>query len=307
MNFRSDGLARLVGGRSLAIQTNSPKILLGLGLVGFGATVVTASLATLKVEDVIEKGQADLKKIKDQPESEEYTEKDRSKDKAIVYTRTTMNIIKLYGPSILLGGASVFALTKSYSIQSQRITALTAAYHVIDQAFNQYRERVVERYGEDVDREMRYGMEKVSVTDEETGKKSTVKRVSNDDPSMYARFFDPKSRNWSKDVESNYVFIRAQQRYLNNLLISRGHLFLNEVYDALDIPRSTAGQIVGWRHVPGNPGDNYVDFGLFREDGAVRDFMNGYEGSILLDFNVDGPIHDKIDTPREAVSWQNPL
>jgi hypothetical protein len=306
MNFRSDGLARLVGGRSLTLQANSPKILLGLGLVGFGATVVAASMATLKVEDVIEKGQADLKKVNDQPESEEYTEKDRSRDKAIIYTRTAMGVVKLYAPAILFGSASVLALTKSYSIQSQRITALTAAYHVIDQAFNQYRERVVERYGEEVDREMRYGMEKVSFTDPETGKKSTVKRVSNEEPSMYSRFFDPKSRNWSKDVESNYVFIRAQQRYLNNLLIARGHLFLNEVYDALDIPRSTAGAVVGWIHAPGNPGDNYVDFGLFREDGAVRDFMNGYEGSILLDFNVDGPIFEKIDTPRESVSWQNP-
>lgn len=306
MNFRSDGLMKLVGGRSLTLQANSPKILLGLGLVGFGATVVAASVATLKVEEVIEKGQSDLKKVNDQPESEDYTEKDRSKDKAIIYTRTAMGIVKLYAPAILFGSASVLALTKSYTIQSQRLTALTAAYHVIDQAFNQYRERVVDRYGEDVDREMRYGMEKVTIIDDETGKKTTVKRVSNEDPSMYARFFDPKSRNWSKDVESNYVFIRAQQRYLNNLLIARGHLFLNEVYDALDIPRSSAGAVVGWIHAPGNPGDNYVDFGLFREDGAVRDFMNGYEGSILLDFNVDGPIFEKIDTPRESVSWQNP-
>lgn len=42
------------------------------------------------------------------------------------------------------------------------------------------------------------------------------------------------------------MFLRRQQDYANEMLKARGHLFLNEVYDLLDIPRSKAGQVVGW-------------------------------------------------------------
>jgi hypothetical protein len=103
------------------------------------------------------------------------------------------------------------------------------------------------------------------------------------------------------------VFLRANQQYFNNLLIVRGHVFLNEVYDQLGLPHTTAGQIVGWRYTPDNEGDNYNDFGILRDDETVRDFINGRNGSILLDFNVDGPILGKIDTPVEPLSWQNPV
>ena len=81
------------------------------------------------------------------------------------------------------------------------------------------------------------------------------------------------------------------------MLKSRGHLFLNEVYDLLDIPRSKAGQVVGWVYNKNNnvKGDNYVDFNIYDiTDKAKRSFVNGYERTILLDFNVDGVIYDLI-------------
>ena len=60
----------------------------------------------------------------------------------------------------------------------------------------------------------------------------------------------------------------------------------------LGIPKTKAGQVVGWVYDPEHPvGDNYVDFGLFDLDRErVRRFVNGDERNILLDFNVDGNI-----------------
>jgi hypothetical protein len=52
--------------------------------------------------------------------------------------------------------------------------------------------------------------------------------------------------------------------------------------------------MVGW--IDGGDGDGYVDFGIY-DIAAVnnrREFINGYEPSIILDFNVDGVIWDKI-------------
>jgi hypothetical protein len=183
-------------------------------------------------------------------------------------------------------------LTKSHNLLNERNAALTAAYAAVDKAFNQYRTRVVEKYGEEEDQELRYSAQDVEVVNEKTGKKTTRRRVGDDEPSMYARFFDELSTSWSKEPEYNLVFLKCQQSYANDMLKTRGHVFLNEVYDALGIERTKAGQVVGW--VISKDGDNFIDFGIYTNQDRVRDFVNGREGAILLDFNVDGVIYDKI-------------
>jgi hypothetical protein len=171
-----------------------------------------------------------------------------------------------------------------------------AAYGALEKGFSEYRARVVDKYGEEQDRDFRYGTEQVTVVDSETGKKTKVTRVGPDEPSIYARFFDPVSPSWNKEPEYNMVFLKCQQNYANDLLRSRGHVFLNEVYDMCGIPRSKAGAVVGWLLSENGETDNFINFGIFdgREQ-VVRDFVNGREGAILLDFNVDGVIFDKFE------------
>ena len=125
-------------------------------------------------------------------------------------------------------------------------------------------------------------------------KKALLKEDSNVNASQYARYFDETNQYWSKDPEFNKMYLMQQQTYFTELLKSRGHLFLNEVYDALGMPRTKAGQLVGWIYDEKNPiGDNYVDFGIFKEDNS--DFVNGKANKILLDFNVDGNIFESIE------------
>jgi Family of unknown function (DUF6353) len=262
----------------------------------------------LKLEETLEKTRVDLQRVKTAEKKEnggEYTDKERSQDMSVVYVRGAYNVVKLYAPAIVVGGLSIAALTQSQNILTKRNAALTAAYAALDKGFREYRARVVDKYGEDQDREFRYGSEKVEIVNEETGRKKTVNRVAPGTPSVYARFFDPLSPSWSKDPETNFIFLHAQQNYANDLLHSRGHIFLNEVYDMLGIPRTKAGQVVGWMMVD-NPekGDNYINFGIFDENDKIIDFVNGREASILLDFNVNGVIYHLIDTPVEARSWQ---
>lgn len=112
--------------------------------------------------------------------------------------------------------------------------------------------------------------------------------------SPYARFFDECSPEWSNDPEYNKMFLHSQQQFANEKLKSKGHLYLNEVYDMLGLPRSRSGAIVGWIYDPENnkAGDNFVDFGIYTV--ADPKFVNGYERSVLLDFNVDGLIIDHL-------------
>jgi hypothetical protein len=109
------------------------------------------------------------------------------------------------------------------------------------------------------------------------------------DVSMYAKFFDETCMGWTKDAEANKFFLLCQQNYANDKLKKYGWLVLNEIYDMLGMPRTKAGQCVGWYYDEDNPvGDNYVDFGIF-EDHNIS-FINGIENKALLDFNVDGDI-----------------
>jgi hypothetical protein len=293
-----------IGRQILLGRKNSPTILFAAGVVGVVATTVVASRATLKLEDVLEKAQENLNAVNSMAKQErkDYTHEDAQKDTVYIYARTTVDIVKLYAPTVLLGAASIACLAGSHNILSQRNASLMAAYAALDQTFSKYRERVISAYTLEHDAEQAkladdhfmYGSEERKVLDAKTGKEVVVRRVGAGlgGGSMYARYFDKTNRNWEPTPDYNRIFLTAQQNYFNNLLISRGHVFLNDVYDALGLERSSPGSIVGW--VVGE-GDNFIDFGIFNgKNQAVRDFVNGYEDSILLDFNVDGIIYDKI-------------
>lgn len=293
------------------IKKHSPEILAAVGVVGTVTSAVMACKATTKVNDILEETKQQVDDVHmvlaDENISEEkYSENDAKKDLAIIYAQSGVKFVKLYAPAVALGVLSIGCMLSSNHILRKRNVALAAAYTAVDKTFKEYRGRVVDRFGQEIDRELKYGIKAKKITetvvDEETGKEKKVKKTVDviDENvtgySDYARFFDELNPNYEKDAEFNLMFLRAQQQYANDLLISRGYLFLNDVYDMIGVPRTKAGQIVGWVYNENNPvGDNYVDFGMYdiRRPGA-REFVNGYEKAILLDFNVDGNILDLI-------------
>lgn len=307
--------ANMMGKTGLKLKKYSPEILVVAGIVGVVASSVMACKATTKATDILEESKKQIDTIHECAadtslvESGRYSPEDAKKDLAIVYVQTGAKFVKLYGPSVILGALSIASILASNNILRKRNVALAAAYTAIDRSFKDYRNRVIERFGAAVDRELKYNIQtkKVDeiVTDPETGKEKKVKKsieVSNGSEfaSPYARFFDEGCKGWEKDAEMNLMFLRAEQNFANDRLKARGYLFLNEVYERLGIPTTKAGQVVGWIYDPEDPnhqGDNYVDFGIYdmnRE--KTRDFVNGYERVILLDFNVDGDIMDLIES-----------
>lgn len=304
-------MSRTVNKIGFQLKKKSPEILVVAGVVGTVASAVMACKATLKVSDIMEESLETRNQIADMadkaekgelPEGKEYSEDDVKHDLAIVYAQTGLKLAKLYAPSVILGALSITSILTSHNILRKRNMALAAAYTAVDQSFKDYRRRVVERFGEQVEKEIRYNIKakeiEESVTDSETGEIKTVTKVVNvmdGDPtkhSPYAKFFDELSPSYTKNPEHNLAFLRGQQAYFNDLLRIRGYVFLNEVYDALGIPLTTAGQAVGWVfNEDDDKIDNYIDFGIYDlHSEQVRAFVNGVERAILLDFNVDGDI-----------------
>ena len=297
------------------LKKHSPEILVVAGVIGTVASTVMACKATTKASDILEKSKEDIDAIHkcatDEKFVDKYTPEDVKKDLTIVYIQTGIKLAKLYAPAVVLGALSLSSILASNNILRKRNVALAAAYATVDKGFKQYRNRVVERFGEEVDHELRHGIkakkiEKVVVGEDGKEKKvkETVNVVERDSLSDYTFFFDESNPYWEKDGNYNRMFLLAQQQYANDKLRANGYLYLNDVLDTLGIPRTKAGQIVGWVYNPDNPnGDNYVDFGIYEtyrrneesfvKDAAMREVgKEVYERVVLLDFNVDGNILD---------------
>lgn len=290
-NLIPSGVGRQMASTLLKAQSHSPAILFGVGVAGVVGTVVLSSRATLKLEDVLETTNENLETVKT-IQHEKYSDDDRTKDKAVVYTRAVVEIGKLYAPAFALGVFSIGCLTGSHHILTKRNAALGAAYAGLDKAFREYRGRVIEEVGADRESRIWQPTETIDVVNEE-GKKVKAKVSTEVGGSPYKVLFDETNQNWQRAAEYNQIFIQAQQNYANDLLRAKGHVFLNDVHDMLGLPRTKAGQIVGW--VADGEGDNYIDFGVFNGDftSAMR-FVSGEERSIWLDFNVDGNVLDLL-------------
>ena len=305
MKNLKEKIVKVYNKSEMKVRKYSPEILAGVGVVGVIASTVMACKATTKLNDILAESKEQLEQIKtvavDPAYADKYTEDDAKKDTTITYVQTGVKVAKLYTPSVILCASSLGCLLASNNILKKRNAALSAAYMTVDKSFKEYRRRVAERFGDEVEKEIRYNIkakEIVTVDEEGNEVKETVKVMEGaDNPttySDYARFFDESCPAWQNDPEYNLTFLRAQQQYANDLLKAQGRLFLNDVYKMLGIDITKAGQVVGWVYDPDCPvGDNFVDFGIYdMSKERVRAFVNGYEPNILLDFNVDGNIWD---------------
>lgn len=291
------------------LKQHSPEILVAVGVVGIIGSVIMACKATLKVNEVVEEAKDSIDMIHDAVENEKktadgtvYTQEVANQDLAIVYAQTGWKFVKLYGPAVALGAVSIGCMVGSSVILRKRNAALAASLTAANTAFKDYRDRLIERFGKDLDRELRYNIKakqiEERIVDEDGNETIETHTVEVMDPnslhSVYSVIFDEYNPSWCKNAELNKFFLVEQQQAANFRLQRQGVLTLNEVYEMLGFPRTKFGQFAGWVYTEDNTaGDNHVDFGMFdiHSEGA-RDFINLRERSIILDFNCIGNVID---------------
>lgn len=296
---------------SFKCRKHAPEIGIVVGAAGTVVGTVMACKATRKADDVLKETaeQKDkIERVKHMTETKElpsdsYSDEDYKKDLTITYAQTGLKLVKIYAPAVAVSGLSIACILASGRVFKKRNVALAAAYATADKSLKDYRERVIDRFGEKIDKELRYNIKArevtETITDDEGSSLTTKTTVDAIDPNElgdYAKIFDESCTGWKRDPERNLFFLKQQQNWANERLKARGYLFLNEVYESLGFMPTKAGQCVGWIYDESDPlHDNYVDFGIFNVNSVkARDFVNGYEPSIILDFNCDGNILDLI-------------
>lgn len=315
----AENIKRALHMAGFKLRAASPEILIATGVIGGIVGTVMACKATMKLDDILAETANSVERLNKAVENKtinEYTENDRKHDLAVCYAKTGVKIAKLYAPAAIVIGASVASVLTGHSVLRKRHIALAAAYATVDKSFKEYRKRVVDKFGDAIDAGLKHDIKAVeineTVTDEKTGEPKEAKKLVNAadkfEPNEYARYFLKGNHNWDKggNMEYNLSFLRSQQQYANDLLQAQGYLFLNEVYELLGFKPTKAGQVVGWVYNPKNPvGDNFVDFGMrkvyvLNDSSAVTSLLDvrsqeDLEPAVLLDFNVDGNIFDRVN------------
>lgn len=305
MNAVMANVSRFAAKAKFKLGKHSPEILMVVGAVGAVTSTVMACKATLKVNDILAAHDATVATIHDVQEGkvqikagEEYTEEDVKKDLTTTYVQTGLKIAKLYAPAVILGTLSIGCMFGSNHILQKRNAALTAAYVTLDKAFGDYKERVTERFGDRVQSELEHGIKAVEVESKvvnEDGTEETIKSYVDEVDgahSPYDLIFDEMIDEWQPDAQYNKWHLAQVEDTANRRLRTQGYLFLNDVYRMIGRYNSGAmivkpeGQIVGWLYDPNNENlQNCVKLSL--------DKMHG-DRNVVLHFNVDGPIIDKI-------------
>lgn len=281
-------VTRLAGRAGLVLSKHAPTILTAAGTAGFIGTTILASKATLKVEETIAEEAALLVKVHEAHEFGKLEDKDALHDKVVLYTRMTTKLAKLYAPALILGAASIVSLATGHGVMLKRNASLAAAYAAVDQAFKTYKKKVESKFGKDAVIDAL-----VSTAEEDLTKNElTMEAIAAvDGVSPYGVIFDETNNNWSADEDLSMLHLKCQQQYANDILQTRGHIFLNEVYKMLGFPHTPAGAVTGW--VKGN-GDDFVDFNIFEGTFEGEDEKGHTVTKWALDFNVDGVMYDKI-------------
>ena len=287
--------SRVVGRLGLAAKHYSPQILLGVGIVGVTTATVLACKATLELELLVEhtklqkKGLA--KKVSEHT-ADEYSSTDHKRDLTKIYLNAGKELGKLYGIPLSVGLVSIGCIIGGQSIMHQRNVAVIAAYKGLEASFNKYRDRVIDAYGEEKDKDFNEGFTTETVKGED-GKNHKVKVLDESDASNHVRIFDSSNTHWQTSPDYNLNFVQVQETMANQRLARKGHLFLNDVFDDLGFPRTRAGAVTGWVYEGGN-GDGHVDFGIQDLQGHHSRLLgtDNEVDAILLDFNHDGIILD---------------
>jgi len=294
-------LTKTVSRLRLKAETKSPEILLGIGIISGAAAIVTACIATKKVDDIIEEHNEQL----DALEKTGADEKLRSETKAKIFITTGLKIAGLYAPTVILEAVSGGCAVASYKITDKRLQTMSSLFMRTDQAFRAYRGAVISRFGKEIDEQLRFGEPAKQITDG-----SEKQEISKEDKPVSA-VYDPVvfvikrgDRLWNEDREYMYNALKMLECEATNCLRAKSYLRVSDILEKMGEKLTPESFILSWvidrskyRYIGDEPselpliGEDYVSFSL--DSPSNYDFFDGGDtDECRLIFNVHGNIYD---------------
>lgn len=271
-----------------ALKKASPELMLVAGIAAVVGGTVMAIVNAPKAEEAIDSFHDDINAIHEAAEENEecYDIKLQKKDTAVAYRRMIVGVVKAYAPTFILETVGIGFLIGSHTIMKQRYASIAAAYAALDKSYKNYRKNVVERFGPDVDQELKYGIKTITVneTTEDGTEVQKEVQVVDDALNPYTRIFDANNTGWEKNPYYTLSNLKRLQESVNDLLHERGVVSLNQVLGMLGYPPVKEGVYMGW--IDKKDEIVNIDFGIRNVNRpATQDFLNGIEDVVMLDFS----------------------
>ena len=309
----------------LTAKVGEHKSELGLifgGICG-GAAIVSACLATLKLEDVVDEHHAKVAEVKDNYISLEQTSDDGSvitetvsdskaykRDLTKVYFSTAVKMGRLYAPTATILAFSAYFIGWSYKsvkVENKELKTenaeLFAALRGSEAILKRYRDEMRERVGDEEERRFynnikTQDIEYVERSDDGKEKKKKVKgaEVINGELSGDAFIFDESCTAYvGHDINHNLYIAGLLRNQCSDNLFCNGSIMMFEILDAFGIDRDEVpGAFVRGCLAKRKGGEaDVIDMDI-RKVWVFNEGTGEYVEKILVDPKLDGVIIDRI-------------
>jgi len=311
-----DSMRRTVKRTKMKVRRGAPLALTIMGiLTGIAASVLACKKARTMDAELEEENQAiaDAKEAVDAADSDD--EKKEAKQ-ALTKARAKKGVKlgKMFGLPVLLGGLAIGMVTGSYVLMAADLAGTTAALKKVTKTFNEYRANTIDVYGEQADKELRFGKHKESVTvksaDPDTGEihEQTVKAMKAENGTHDYDFAIPFCRTYCGTAfQDNY--------YYDNLTISGafddctlklrrdGYIFASDIYEKFNFDQTpdsrVMGRMIGKDEDPNTARIDYTVEETWFSFGVDEDGEPITEKGYIIDIKGLEPIADRLPKPRK--------
>ncbi len=204
------------------LSNNSPTILTAIGAAGVVTTAYLAGRATWLA-------------------AEQINEHNREEDVTDLYIspRKAIELCwKFYIPVATSGTITIAAIIAANRIGTRKAAAVATALAISERTFDQYKEKIVERLGENKERAVRDEIAQDNVRDNPPSK-STV--IFTDGGSVLCRD-EYSGRYFQSSMES----LKRAQNNVNYRILHDGDASLTDFYNEIGIPKTSHSDDVGW-------------------------------------------------------------
>lgn len=236
-------LQRLAQRSKIYLRKSSPTILSCIGAVG---VVATSALAVRATPKALRKIRADSK-INHDGDTEAYSKLEAVRSAWVCYI-----------PAAISGTATIFCIFGANVLNKRQQAALTSAYALLNDSYNNYKDKLRELYGEEahqkiVDAIAAEKAKDVYITADGICE-STSLSFDERNPDDVRLFYDTFSRRY---FESTIAQVLEAEYHLNRNWSLGGDVCVNDFYNFLGIEPIDGGDYLSWFY---EDGISWIDF-----------------------------------------------